>query len=211
MNLADRQANRIFWPAIAVTVTILTLAGCAGAGEGALKGAGGGALSGAASGLVSSLIWGGDPGEYMVRGAQVGATMGAIGGAVEGSNRTRAEQDRAAAQEQQQIDQIRHDIGNEAFDGIVALAECKQELAIANANEATNSENSNHALAGLWVAALSYADQDDSDKLNGIVPELVRWDRGMDTEADVRKELDTSYAELLNIRAEYQLPLNCDS
>ena len=82
-----------------ILLIALLVTGCAGGGEGAMKGAAGGALAGAASGLVSALVWGGDPGEYMARGATAGATIGAIGGAVEGSARARAEQDHETAKE----------------------------------------------------------------------------------------------------------------
>ena len=187
------------------------LVGCAGAGEGAVKGAASGALAGAASGLVSALIWGGDPGEHMARGATAGATIGAVGGAVEGSSRARAEKDYRAAQEQQEIEQFRRDIGTEAFDGIVALAECKHDLAVANARLAAESKNSNHALAGLWVQALTFADQGDENSLDGIAPEIVRWDREVTDDVQFRNELSKTSVELKDIRSEYNLPRQCSS
>ena len=193
---------------IAVVVVFL-VAGCAGAGEGAVKGAAGGALAGAASGLVTALVWGGDAGEHMARGATAGATIGAIGGAVEGSNRAQAEKNYKAAQEQQEIEQFRREIGNDAFDAIVALAECRQEVAIANARVATTSTNSNHALAGLWVQALTFEDQDDQAALSEITPEIIQWDRGINDSEQFNQELATAYRDLIDIRAEYSLPLSC--
>lgn len=187
----------------------LLVAGCAGAGEGAVKGAAGGALAGAASGLVSALVWGGDPGEHMARGATAGATIGAIGGAVEGSARARAEKDYKAAQGQQEIEQIRREIGSDAFDGVVALAECRHEVALANARVAVRSTNSNHALAGLWVQVLTFEDQGDQASVDGIEPEIIRWDRGIDDAGQFRRELDSGYAELIQIRREHSLPPSC--
>ena len=183
--------------------------GCAGAGEGAVKGAAGGALAGAASGLVSALVWGGDPGEHMARGATAGATIGAIGGAVDGSARARAERDYRASQEQREIEQIRREIGSDAFDGVVALAECKHEVALANARVAERSTNSNHALAGLWVQALTFEDQGDSASLDAIEPEIVRWDRGVNDTRQFRQELDAGHGELVQIRLEHSLPPSC--
>jgi hypothetical protein len=193
----------------AAALAAALLAGCAGAGEGAVKGAAGGALAGAASGLVSVLVWGGDPGEHMARGATAGATVGAIGGAVEGSSRARAEKDRKAAQEQRDIDQIRREIGRDAFDGVVALAECRHEVALANAREATRSTNSNHALAGLWVQALTFADQRDAAALDTIESDIIRWDRGIDDGTQFRRELDAGYEDLVQIRREHSLPPGC--
>jgi hypothetical protein len=206
ISLARLSGNNHYKIVLAVAFLV---AGCAGAGEGAVKGATGGALAGAASGLVTALVWGGDPGEHMARGATAGATIGAIGGAVEGSNRAQAEKDYKAAQEQQEIEQFRREIGNDAFDAVVALAECRQEVAIANARVAATSTNSNHALAGLWVQALTFEDQGDQAALSEITPEIIQWDRGINDSEQFNQELATAYRDLIDIRAEYSLPLSC--
>ena len=192
-----------------VLIIASMVAGCAGAGEGAVKGAAGGALAGAAGGLVQSLIWGGDPGEYMARGAAVGATVGAVGGAVEGSSRARAEEEQKARQEQQELDAIRRDIGNDAYDAIAALVDCEQEVAIANARVAAKSTNGNHALAGLWIQALSFAETGDDAGLQAIMPEIIRWDREISDATQFDRELKDAYQGLIDIRAEYKLPLSC--
>lgn len=192
-----------------VIIATASLVACAGAGEGAAKGAAGGALAGAASGLVTALVWGGDAGAHMARGATAGATIGAIGGAVHGSQRARAEKEDEARQEQRELDTLRRDIGNDAFDAVVALAECRQEVAIANARVAAQSKNSNHALAGLWIQALTFADQDDEAGLAAIAPEIIQWDRGVGDADEFDRELESGYEELLNIRAEHSLPVRC--
>ena len=192
-----------------ILVAVSLLVGCAGAGEGAIKGAGAGALAGAASGLVSALVWGGDPGEHMARGATAGATIGAIGGAVDGSNKAQTKKDSEAAQEKRELEQFRRDIGSDAFDAIVALAECKQEVASANARVAAKSTNSNHALAGLWVQALTFEDASDESGLLAITPEIIRWDREINSQSQFDRELKNTYRDLIDIRAEYALPLSC--
>jgi hypothetical protein len=195
---------------IAALAAAFLVTGCAGAGEGAVKGAAGGALAGAASGLVSALVWGGDPGEYMARGATAGATVGAIGGAVQGSNRAKAEENARAAQEQREIEKFRRDIGSDAFDGVVALAECRHEVAVANGRVAAGSTNGNHALAGLWVQALTFEDQGNQAGLDAITPEIIQWDRGVSDADQFSRELQSGYQGLVDIRAEYGLPLSCD-
>jgi len=62
--------------------------------------------------------------------------------------------------------------------------------------------NSNHALAGLWVQALSFEDTGDDDALRAIIPEVIRWDREINDQSVFDREL-------INIRAEYTLPLSC--
>lgn len=158
---------------------------------------------------VSYRQTGGDPGEYMARGAAVGATVGAVGGAVEGSSRARAEEEQKARQEQQELDAIRRDVGDDAFNAIVALVECEQEVAIANARVAARSKNSNHALAGLWIQALSFAETGDDAGLQAITPDIVRWDREISDAEQFDHELKGAYQDLIDIRAEYRLPLSC--
>lgn len=186
------------------------IVGCAGTGEGAVKGAAGGALAGAASGLISSLVWGGDPGEYMARGAAAGATVGAIGGAIEGSSNARAEKERQAAQEQRELDQLRRDIGNDAYAGVVALVDCKHAVALANAQVATDSTNGNHALAGLWVQALTLADQGDVSGLHEVTPEIIRWDRKIANTSQFDSELKKAHDDLMDIRSDYMLSRSCN-
>jgi hypothetical protein len=195
----------IFVPLVATGIV-----GCAGSGEGAVKGAAGGALAGAASGLISSLVWGGDPGEHMARGAAAGATVGAIGGAIEGSSRARAENERQAAQEQRELDQFRRDIGNDAYYGVVALVDCKHPVAVAHAQVAAESDNGNHALAGLWVQALTLADQGDVASLNEVTPEIIRWDRAIANASQFDYELKKAHNDLMDIRSDYMLSRNCN-
>jgi hypothetical protein len=194
---------------IIIPLVAVFVAGCAGAGEGAVKGAAGGALAGAASGLLTALVWGGDAGEHMVRGAQVGATVGAVGGAIEGSSKARAEKDYEAAQEQRELDQFRHDIGDDAYDGVVALVDCNHAVAIANAQVAAESTNSNHALAGLWLEALSFADQNDVSGLDTVSAEIVRWDREISDATQFKSSLETAYNDLLDIRSDNHLARTC--
>jgi hypothetical protein len=208
MNIASRcfcSSHR--WKIFPLVASFIV--GCAGAGEGAVKGAAGGALAGAASGLISALVWGGDPGEHMARGATAGATVGAVAGAVEGSSRARAEKENKAAQEQRELDLFRREIGDSAFNGVIALVECKHEVAVANGRAAAKSMNGNHALAGLWVQALSFADQGDDASLDVITPEIIRWDREMADGSQVQFELDKAHNDLVDIRTENLLPQSC--
>lgn len=192
-----------------VTLATAVSSGCAGAGEGAVRGAASGALAGAASGLVTSLIWGGDPADHMARGMTAGATVGAIGGAVDGSARAKRSRDNEAARRQSEIEQFRRDIGDDAFNAVEALAECKFEVAVANANVASQSRNSNHALAGLWIKALTYADQGNETATRNLYPEIIRWDRDIDSNDDAEQALRDALRELKSIRSEFHLPPSC--
>ncbi len=193
-----------------VIAVLAAVTACAGAGKGAVQGAAGGAVAGAAGGLISSLIFGGDPGEGALRGAAVGATVGGVSGAIKGSQEAKAQKQKKYAARERDIEQYRRDIGDDAFNGAVALAECKHEVAIANANIASQSTNSNHALSGLWLKALTYADQGNNAATRAMYPEIIRWDRAVDSEAETEATLQNVLRELKQIRVEYRLPKICN-
>ena len=56
---------------------------------------------------------------------------------------------------------------------------------------------------------LTFEDQGDQASVDGIEPEIIRWDRGIDDAAQFRRELDSGYAELIQIRREHSLPPTC--
>lgn len=188
----------------------LPLTACAGAGQGAVHGAARGAVAAAAGGLISSLIFDGDPGEGALRGAAVGATVGGVSGVITGSQEVKAQRDRQYTAREREIEQYRRDIGDDAFNGVVALAECKHEVAIAYANTASQSINSNHALSGLWLKALTYADQGNDTAARAMYPQIIRWDRAVDSEVKTEDTLEKALQELMQIRAHYRLPQICN-
>jgi transcription initiation factor TFIIIB Brf1 subunit/transcription initiation factor TFIIB len=187
--------------------TAIALSACTGAsGQRAAEGAGTGALAGAAGGLVSGLLWGGDPLESAARGAVVGATTGAVVGGVSG-----AQQDKAQAQaaQQKEIEELRNQIGPDAFAGVTALAKCEHEVAEANARVAAKSTNSNYALAGLWVESISMADRGDIAGATANDAEIIKWDRSIETAAEVDNERQAALSQLQDIRQEFKLPRTC--
>ncbi|TDJ43792.1 MAG: hypothetical protein E2O50_04115 [Gammaproteobacteria bacterium] len=190
-------------------LALVALGACSGAsGQRAAEGAGTGALAGAAGGLISGLLWGGDPLESMAKGAVVGATAGAVAGGVSG-----AQEDKATAQAQQQneIAELRTQIGEDAFAGVTALAKCNHAVAEANAQVAAKSTNSNYALAGLWVDAISRADRGDLAGAQTLYPEIIRWDRSIEDSSQAETELQEALVKLQNIRHQYDLPRTCSS
>src|SRR5210317_744492 len=117
-----------------ITITLLLVLGCISlisacasqTGQRAGQGAATGALAGAAGGMVSALIFGGDVGEAAARGAAYGGTVGAVGGAISG-----AQQDSANKKQQEDAAaKLKQKLGEDAFDGLVALTNCKHDVAI---------------------------------------------------------------------------------
>jgi len=186
--------------------------GCASdsyAAKGAAEGATTGAVAGAVGGMVTALIFGGNVAEAGARGAVYGGTTGAVVGGMSGSKADQAVAAQKKAEREAELEQLRSQIGADAFNGVVALAECKHEVAIANAREATKSNNSDYALAGVWVEALTEADRQHEPEAHALLPDIVARDRDIKTEADAETRMREALQELGDIRVEYDLPAVC--
>jgi hypothetical protein len=194
--------------ALAVLALGLTLGGCASdshTAQGAARGAGSGAVAGAVGGLVGSLVFGGDVGRSVARGAVVGAAVGGTAGAISGSQRDKRE----AQAREAELDKLRQEIGQDAFDGLEALADCRHDVSLRQATKAQQSDNPNHALAGLWLEVLSYADQRDEAKARSLFPQLVEKDWDIKTETQAEETMRSALNTLMDIRQEYKLPRVC--
>ncbi len=171
------------------------------AGEGAVTGA----VVGAAGGMVSAMIFGGDVGEAAARGAAWGGTTGAVAGGIQGAQQDQAKK----AQQEKSIEKLKTDLGEDAFNGLVALTECKHEVALGYSRTAVGSENKNHALAGLWIEILTYADSREEDKARALFSDLVSKDPKISSEDQAEETMRKALQGLMDVRAEYNLPKVC--
>ena len=201
--------SKLYVLSIAVLFSML-LAGCSSTtAKGAADGAASGAVAGALGGMMTALVFGGDVAEAGARGAVWGGTTGAVAGGIAGSQRNQANIAQEQARRDAEVEKFRKEIGNDAFNGIVALAECKHDIAIANAREAAGSRNSDYALAGVWVEALTEADRQNEVEARALYPTIVKYDREVKSDADADARVRAALQELGNIRAEYKLPVVC--
>ena len=202
------QGYRILLVVFVVLWVGLQMAGCASdsyTAKGATKGATSGAVAGAVGGLVSALVFGGDPMERAARGAVYGGAVGATAGAMAGS-----EVDRKIQQQREaELAALRKEIGDEAFEGLEALADCRHEVSLRQAAKAQQSKNPNYTLAGLWLEVLNYGDQGDEAKARSLFPTVVEKDWDIKTEAQAEDIMRKALNELMDIRQEYKLPRVC--
>jgi hypothetical protein len=174
-------------------------------GQRAGQGAAIGAVSGAAGGVVSALIFGGDVGEAAVRGAAWGGSMGAVGGAISGS-----QQDSALKKQQADAaSKLKEKLGEDAFNGLVALANCKHDVAADLANKAKGLGNPEYALAGQWLEILTLADQRQEDQARALFPDVIAKDPRVDSEVQAEESMRKALQGLMKIRAEHKLPQTC--
>lgn len=205
-NVPVLLANLIFCSALALN------AGCASdsyAAKGAAEGATTGAVAGAVGGMMTALIFGGNVAEAGARGAVYGGSTGAVVGGMSGSKVDKAVAEQERAERDAAVAEFRKEIGDDAFNGVVALAECKHEIAIANGREAAKSKNRDFALAGIWVEVLAEADRNRDAEAHALFPELVSRDKKISSEAEAETNMRNALQRLIAIREEYELPANC--
>jgi hypothetical protein len=170
------------------------------------QGAAGGAVVGAVGGMVSALVFGGDVADAAARGAvwggATGATAGAMSGAVADSNRKKAQQ---AAE----LEALKKEIGDDAFNGLAALVDCKHEVAQGYGRTAAGSSNANYSLAGLWLQVLAYKDAGQNDQAQALLPDIVAKDDKYSSESQVETTAQNAMQKLGDIRQEYKLPRKC--
>ncbi len=213
---ALKPANSVW-----VIFCILSLAACSGhtakrAGQGAATGA----VVGAVGGLVTGLVFGGNVADSAARGAVWGASTGAVTGGMAGASETQAKKSQEAAGTSKQkqpskperdarIEKLKADLGEDAFNGLAALAECKHEVALGYGRTAAMSDDKNYALAGLWIQILTYADRKEEAKARALFPDLTAKSPDYKSEAQAEEKMRESLQELMDIRGEYDLPKVC--
>jgi flagellar hook-basal body complex protein FliE len=195
-----------------VTAAMLCVSGCASdshAAKGAAQGGGTGALAGAVGAAATALIFGGNVGEAAARGAVYGGASGAVVGGISGAERDKQVAAQERAEYERRVQEFRDEIGTDAFNGFVALTECKHEVALANAREAQKSSNRDFALAGLWVEVLTEADRQQTDAATALLPAIVEQDREISDTTVAQARLDTALGEIGEIRNRYELAPSC--
>ena len=185
---------------------VILLSACSGqSGQRAAQGGTMGAVVGAAGGLVGALVFGGNVGEAAARGAVWGGTTGAVSGAIVGSQQDQAKKKQQGAA----AEKLKKKLGAEASSGLVALANCKYDVALGHAKSAENLDNKEHALAGLWLEILTHADQQEEGKARALFPDLIEKDPKVGSAAEAEENMRNALQGLMKIRAENNLPKTC--
>jgi len=166
------------------------------ASKGAKQGATTGAVAGAVGGMVTALVFGGNVADAGARGAVAGASSGAVVGGMSGSQRDKQKEQQQVADQDAELAKLRQQIGDDAFDGIIA-------------HVAMKSGNSDYALAGLWVNVLSSADQRNEPEARSRFPEIIAQDKKVKTEAEAEQAMREALQQLMDIREANNLPKIC--
>lgn len=206
--MKSKQSVSVIVIGVTIIFCLVLLTACSGTQrQAAGKGATTGAVAGAVGGLVSSLVFGGDPVDRAARGAVWGASTGAAAGAMAGAQADAAKKKQIDAE----LEKLKKEIGEDAFNGLEALADCKHEVALGYARTAVDSNNKDHALAGLWLEVLTYADRKEEEKARELFPQIVANDTKIQTETQAEESISQAINDLMDIREEFKMPRVCGS
>jgi hypothetical protein len=195
------------WLTVSLAILFLTLPACSQrsmerAGQGAVSGA----AVGAVGGMVSALVFGGNVGEAAARGAVYGGSTGAAAGAISGAV---ADSNEKKAQQAAELETLRKKLGDDAFQGLAALTECKHEIAQGYGRTAAASGNPDYALAGVWLQVLALADSGEVDQARNMFDQLMAKDGDIASASQAEREMQSALKKLMEIRKEYNLPVQC--
>ncbi len=130
-----------------------------------------------------------------------GATAGAITG---------AEQDRQlAAAKQAEIDAFRQRVGDDNFNGAVALVQCRHDDALSEAAKAAQSGIAEYGLASNWLQALTYTDNRQEAQARSLYPALVDLDPDIGSAESAELKMRDLVQRLTAVRASNNLPQIC--
>jgi len=204
MRLRKIISSMIVWVLIVLIVGFM-IACSTHSAKRAGQGASMGAVVGAAGGMVSALVFGGNVGEAAARGAVWGGTTGAVAGGISGAQQDQMKK----AQQDKEMEKLRADLGEDAFNGLVALTKCKHEVALGYARTSAKSDNKDYALAGMWIEILTYADNRQEDKARTLYPDLINKDNEIVSESQAEEKMRKALQRLMDIRGEHNLPKTC--
>lgn len=207
MGIRANWTRQHWWIDIALCLCVSLVIACGSqTGKRAAQGAAGGAIAGAAGGVVSALIFGGNVGDAAARGAAWGASTGAVSGAIAGSHEDRAQQKR---QQDVATNKLKKSLGEDAYAGLAALAQCKHPVAMGYAETAQKSGNKEYALAGLWLEVITHADEGAAAQARKLFPAIVKADPEVSSSTEAEQSMQKALEGLTNIRKQHKLPQSC--
>jgi hypothetical protein len=205
--MKSKKSSSCQWITLAVMIALVIFPSCSQqtmqrTGQGAATGA----VVGAVGGVVTALVFGGSVGDAAARGAVYGGSTGAAAGAMSGAI---ADSNQKKAQQAAELEALRKRLGDDAFQGLEALVQCKHEIAQGYGRTAATSSNPDFALAGLWLQVITFADSRQEDQARALFPDLVAKDGELSSESQAETKMQDALKKLADIRQEYNLPRVC--
>ena len=187
--------------------TSILFQGCSAQSQkGAGTGAAIGGLSGVVGGMVSALVFGGNIGEAAAKGAVWGASTGAVSGAIAGAHQNALEKKEI---NEKRTEELQKTLGEDAFNSLSALSECKHDIALGYARTAAQSSKQHESLAGIWLEILTLIDRGEPGQAKALYPKLIEADKRIESIARAEELTNQTYAQLKSLRTDYGFSASC--
>ncbi len=197
-------------------VAILAVALACASSESQREHTGESAVQGAMIGAIGGLLVAGMFDLSVATPVGIGAAVGAAGGAAIGASTppnagpddpTKPGDPPAVLREQQR--KLRAQLGPSAYAGLEALAACRHDEALTWAKNAAYTDNPDHALAGVWLTAVTYGDAGRIEEASAVLPQIVARDPRVSSEDAARRLVDQRVVQIQDIRVSYGQPATC--
>ncbi|MDJ0848663.1 MAG: hypothetical protein QNK04_09820 [Myxococcota bacterium] len=173
-------------------------------------------VKGALVGAMGGLLIGGMFGTSLGTSAAIGAGVGAAGGAAYGASQSPRSEPLGPTVPgdppevlREQRRRLRAELGPSAYAGLEALAECRHDDALTWAQNAAYTDNADHALAGVWLEAVTYGDAGRIEEARAMLPRLVERDPRVESVDVAERLVDQRVVQLRDIRVSYGEPATC--
>ena len=127
-------------------------------------------------------------------------------GGIAGAHANSAEQKKENAA---RVASLKKELGDDAYNGFVALAACKYEIALGYARSSAQSKNNHYALAGLWIEVLTEAERKQQEKARALFPEIIERDEKIKTEQEAEAFMKEAKEKLQIVRDDFDLKGSC--
>lgn len=102
-----------------------------------------------------------------------------------------------------QMDQLRESLGEKSLKSLQYLTDCDHSQSFNYARQASASGNSDYALSGLWLEALTEADRKNWFEAKAYFPKIRSRDQDIHSQADYDAALTKALKEIAGARQEY--------
>jgi len=107
------------------------------------------------------------------------------------------------------MDQLKESLGEKSLESLQALTDCNHSQAFNYARQASASGNSDYALSGLWLEALTEADRKNWFEAKAYFPKIRARDSDIHSQADYDAALNKALKEIASARQEHGPASEC--
>jgi len=107
------------------------------------------------------------------------------------------------------MDRLKESLGEKSLESLQFLTDCNHSMAYNYARQASASGNSDYALSGLWLEALTEADRKNWFEAKAYFPKIRSRDQDIHSQSDYDAALTKALKEIASARQEHGAASAC--